>query len=400
MAEINHPMEELELSIVMPCLNEEKSLSYCLQRARHFISDNQISGEIIVSDNGSTDNSKEIAKSHHAVVVDAKDKGYGSALMAGIKFAKGKYIIFADADDSYHFDEIMPLLDGLRQGSDLVVGNRFQGGIEKNAMPWLHRYIGTPIQSAIGNIMFGISLGDFNCGMRGVTRQCYDELDMHTTGMEFISEMIVKAALRKKKITEKPVKLYRDKRDRPSHLHTFSDGWRNLRFFLLYSPAWLFLYPGLLLMFCGFIISVILYRGSVTLGQTRFDIHTLSYTSASIILGFQLVNVYVFTRLYAAVHGLHPFQQEFMRQFKRWFNMEKGIMLGVLLLLAGIALNIRAVLYWKHKQFGDLDPIIVLRWVIPSVTLVLLGAQLMISCFFLGIMNIRNKTTTDAYSGE
>ncbi len=391
-------MEEIELSIVIPCLNEEKSLAFCLQRAKNFISNNNISGEVIVSDNGSTDGSSEIARSYQVMLVDAVDKGYGAAVMTGIKNARGKFIIFADADDSYHFDEIMPLLEDLRNGSDLVVGNRFKGGIEKDAMPWLHRYFGTPVQSAIGNIMFGINLGDFNCGMRGVTKDCYEELDMHTTGMEFISEMIVKAALRKKKITERPVKLYRDKRDRPSHLHTFRDGWRNLRFFLLYSPAWLFLYPGLFLMICGLIISVILYRGPVRLGQTRFDIHTLSYTSASIILGFQLVNVYVFTRLYTAVHGLHPFQQKFMDRFNRWFHMEKGIILGILLLLAGIALNIRAILYWKQRQFGDLDPIIVLRWVIPSVTLVLLGAQLMISCFFLGILNIRNKSTPDAYT--
>ena len=263
-------MEEIELSIVIPCLNEEKSLPFCLQRAKDFIRNNNIPGEVIVADNGSTDSSREIAIANQVILVDAFEKGYGAAVMEGIKNARGKFIIFADADDSYHFDEIMPLLDGLRQGSDLVVGNRFQGGIEKGAMPWLHRYFGTPVQSAIGNIMFGINLGDFNCGMRGVTKQCYDDLDMHTTGMEFISEMIVKGALRKKKITEKPVKLYRDKRDRPSHLNTFRDGWRNLRFFLLYSPAWLFLYPGLLLMFCGLIISVILYRGSGKAGTDPF----------------------------------------------------------------------------------------------------------------------------------
>lgn len=312
--------------------------------------------------------------------------------------ATGKYIIIADADDSYHFDEIMPLVNDLRQGSDLVVGNRFLGGIEKGAMPWLHRYLGTPVQSAMGNLMFSIKLGDFNCGMRGITKACYEELDLHTTGMEFASEMIVKAALLKKKITEKPVKLYRDKRNRPSHLNTFRDGWRHLRFYLLYSPAWLFLYPGLLLMLAGIIISAILYRGPVKLGNTRFDIHTLTYTSASIILGFQLVNVYVFTRLYAAIHGLHPFQHQFMAKFNRWFSLEKGVLAGFILLVAGILLNIRAILYWKNKHFGDLDPIVVLRWVIPSVTLVLLGAQVMISCFFLGILSIRNKSTADAES--
>jgi glycosyltransferase involved in cell wall biosynthesis len=400
MTETNITLEEKELSIVIPCLNEEKSLPFCLQRAKDFIRNHNISGEVIVSDNGSTDSSKEIARSNDVILVDAIDRGYGSAIMVGIKKAKGKFIIFADADDSYHFDEIMPLLNDLRQGSDLVVGNRFQGGIEKGAMPWLHRYIGTPIQSAIGNIMFGISLGDFNCGMRGVTKQCYEDLDMHTTGMEFISEMIVKAALRKKKITEKPVRLYCDKRNRPSHLHTFRDGWRNLRFFLLYSPAWLFLYPGILLMLAGFIISVLLYLGPIKLGNTRFDIHTLTYTSASIILGFQLVNVYVFTRLYAAIHGLHPFQHQFMSRFNRWFSLEKGIMLGLLFLLTGISLNIRAILYWKNMHFGDLDPIIVLRWVIPSATLVLLGAQVMISCFFLSVLSIRNKSTADVETGQ
>ena len=391
-------MEEKELSIVIPCLNEESSLGHCIQRALDVIRSNHISGEVIVADNGSTDGSKDIARSKQVILVEARDKGYGAAIMAGIMKATGKYIIIADADDSYHFDEIMPLVNDLRQGSDLVVGNRFQGGIEKEAMPWLHRYIGTPVQSAIGNFMFNIKLGDFNCGMRGITKACYEELDLHTTGMEFASEMIVKAALLKKKITEKPVKLYRDKRNRPSHLNTFRDGWRHLRFYLLYSPAWLFLYPGLLLMLAGIIISAILYRGPVKLGNTRFDIHTLTYTSASIILGFQLVNVYVFTRLYAAIHGLHPFQHQFMAKFNRWFSLEKGILAGFILLVAGILLNIRAILYWKNKHFGDLDPIVVLRWVIPSVTLVLLGAQVMISCFFLGILSIRNKSTADAES--
>jgi len=391
-------MEEKELSIVIPCLNEESSLGHCIQRALDVIRSNHISGEVIVADNGSTDGSKEIARSKQVILVEARDKGYGAAIMAGIMKATGKYIIIADADDSYHFDEIMPLVNDLRQGSDLVVGNRFQGGIEKEAMPWLHRYIGTPVQSAIGNFMFNIKLGDFNCGMRGITKACYEELDLHTTGMEFASEMIVKAALLKKKITEKPVKLYRDKRNRPSHLNTFRDGWRHLRFYLLYSPAWLFLYPGLLLMLAGIIISAILYRGPVKLGNTRFDIHTLTYTSASIILGFQLVNVYVFTRLYAAIHGLHPFQHQFMAKFNRWFSLEKGVLAGFILLVAGILLNIRAILYWKNKHFGDLDPIVVLRWVIPSVTLVLLGAQVMISCFFLGILSIRNKSTADAES--
>ena len=391
-------MEENELSIVIPCLNEESSLGYCIQRALDVIHTNHISGEVIVSDNGSTDGSKDIARSKQVILVEARDKGYGAAIMAGIMKATGKYIIIADADDSYHFDEIMPLVNDLRQGSDLVVGNRFLGGIEKGAMPWLHRYIGTPVQSAMGNLMFSIKLGDFNCGMRGITKACYEELDLHTTGMEFASEMIVKAALLKKKITEKPVKLYRDKRNRPSHLNTFRDGWRHLRFYLLYSPAWLFLYPGLLLMLAGIIISAILYRGPVKLGNTRFDIHTLTYTSASIILGFQLVNVYVFTRLYAAIHGLHPFQHQFMAKFNRWFSLEKGVLTGFILLVAGILLNIRAILYWKNKHFGDLDPIVVLRWVIPSVTLVLLGAQVMISCFFLGILSIRNKSTADAES--
>ena len=389
-------MEEIELSIVIPCLNEESALPYSLHHAVGFITSHNIHGEVIVADNGSTDNSKEIALSYKAILVNAREKGYGAAIMAGIQKSKGRYIIIADADNSYHFDEIMPLLEDLRKGSDLVIGNRFKGGIEKGSMPWLHRYIGTPIQSAIGNQMFGIRLGDFNCGMRGITKECYDALDLHTTGMEFASEMIVKSALLKKKITEKPVRLYRDKRNRSSHLNTFRDGWRHLRFFLLYSPAWLFLYPGLLLMTAGVIISFILYRGPVQVGQTRFDIHTLTYTSASIILGFQLVNVYFFTRLYAAIHGLHPFQHKFLSRFTRWFNMEKGILIGFLLLAAGIVLNIRAIVYWKNRNFGDLDPIIVLRWVIPSVTLVLLGAQVMISCFFLGILSIRYKTTTDA----
>ncbi|MCC7400412.1 MAG: glycosyltransferase family 2 protein [Chitinophagaceae bacterium] len=378
-----------ELSIIIPCLNEAATLGFCLEKASSFIRENKIDGEIIVADNGSTDGSAGIARRFNSMVTEESKKGYGSTLITGIKSSKGKFIIMGDADDTYDFSGIMPFLELLREGNDLVVGNRFKGGIKKNAMPFLHRYIGNPLLSFAGRLFFKIRIGDFHCGLRGFSRQCYDELQLHTTGMEFASEMIVKASLLKKRIAETPVTLYKDRRNKPSHLRTWRDGWRHLRFLLLYSPRWLFLIPGIMLMIFGLICSVSLIMGPVTINGKRFDVHTLMFMSGFVLLGFQFISLYVFTRVYTATHGLIPHQQNFMKRFHRYFKLERGILLGIVLSITGLVLIIKSFLIWRNTGFGDLDPEVVLRWVIPSVTLLLLGVQLIISCFYLSILAIR-----------
>jgi len=380
-----------ELSIVIPCLNEAASLGECLRKARAFFAAHGVDGEIVVADNGSTDGSLAIALLHHAIVVHEPEKGYGRALMTGIQQAQGTYIIMGDADDSYDFSAIMPFLQLLREGNDLVIGNRFKGGIRKGAMPFMNRYIGNPVLSFTGRLFFRIPTGDFHCGLRGFSKTCFEKLELRTTGMEFASEMIVKAALLRMKIAETPVTLYPDKRSHSSHLRPWRDGWRHLRFLLLYSPRWLFLIPGLLLMLLGLTGSVILLMGPVQLGNKKFDIHTLLYSACALLLGFQFISFYIFTRVYTATHGLLPRQQKFMDSFNRWFRLEKGILTGLLLLAGGIYFNIKSFLFWKNTGFGNLAPVKVLRWVIPSVTLVLLGVQVILSCFYLSILTIKSR---------
>ena len=384
-------MSKPELSIVIPCLNEAASLASCLQKATAFIISNNINGEIIVVDNGSEDGSATIAAQYKTIVINEPEKGYGNAIIAGINTAEGKYIIMGDADDSYDFSDLMPFLIFLREGYDMVIGNRFKGGIQKGAMPFLHRYIGNPVLSFIGKLFFPVAINDFHCGLRGFLKESFNKLEIKTTGMEFASEMIVKAALLKMKITETPVTLYPDKRTQPSHLRTWRDGWRHLRFLLLFSPRWLFLIPGLILIVFGIISSILLIAGPIHIGTKKLDIHTLMYTSCFVLLGFQFISFYIFTKLYAATHGLIPNQQKFTDNFNKYFKLEKGIIFGALIFFAGILLNIKSFLYWKNTGFNNLDPVKVLRWVIPSVTLILLGVQIILSCFYLSILTIKDN---------
>ena len=383
--------ETVELSIVMPCLNEEKSLAYCLQKAFSFLAGNKLNGEVIVVDNGSTDNSPFIAQQFNSILITEHEKGYGSATRAGIEKAKGKYVIIGDADASYDFSDLMSFLDLLRNGNDLVVGNRFRGGIRKGAMPFLHRYVGNPALSFIGRRFFNIHLGDFHCGLRGIVKDSYNHLDLRTTGMEFASEMIVKAALNRMKIAETPVTLYPDERKRPSHLRTWQDGWRHLRFLLLFSPRWLFLFPGIFLMTLGLIGTILLIYGPVQLGNKKLDVHTLVYTSGFILLGFQFFSLYIFSRTYAAIHGLWPGQERFLYRFNKYFNLEKGILFGLVLLIAGLLLMVKSFSYWQNARFGNLDPVIVLRWVIPSVVSMVLGVQVIVSFFYLSFLTIKSR---------
>ena len=383
-------MQTPELSIVIPCLNEAVSLPYSLRKAFSFLTDNNIHGEIILADNGSDDDSVKTATLFNCHVIIEKEKGYGNVIMAGVTAAKGKYIIIGDADDSYDFSAIMPFLVLLREGYDIVIGNRFKGGIKKNAMPFLHRYIGNPFLSFTGRLFFHIPIGDFHCGIRGLSKDCFNKLELKTSGMEFASEMIVKAALLKMKMTETPVTLYTDKRNTGSHLRTWRDGWRHLRFLLLYSPRWLFLIPGIILLLVGLAGSSLLIIGPIHFFGKRLDIHTLMYTSGFVLMGFQLISFYVFTRVYTLTHGLFPPRGKLLNLLS-FFSLERGIVAGGLLIIAGIYLNVKSFLYWKEAGFGDINPVKVLRWVIPSVTLVLLGAQIILSCFYLSILAIKSN---------
>jgi len=384
-------MQTPEVSIVIPCLNEASSLPYCLQKANDFLSGNSIKGEVIVVDNGSTDESVSIARQYNARVIAEPNKGYGNALMAGFVNANGKYVVMGDADDSYDFSNLMPFVELLREGYDLVNGNRFKGNIQKNAMPFLHRYLGNPVLNFIAKRFFSICVSDFQCGLRGFARESILQLDLRTTGMEFSSEMIVKASLADLRMTEIPVTLSPDKRYSPSHLRTWRDGWRYLRFLLLYSPRWLFLFPGLLLLLMGVLGSAILVISPIRIGDKTLDVHTLIYTSGCILIGFQFVFFYFFSRLYATTHGLLPDRHNFLETFTRYFRLERGIAIGLILFLSGIGLFIKSFLYWKQYHFGNLDPMVVLRWVVPSCVLLVLGLQIIISFFYLSFLTIKSK---------
>jgi len=378
----------MKLSIVMPCLNEAETLEICLKKANKFLSENKIEGEVIVADNGSTDGSHEIAIRNGARLVHVPEKGYGSALLGGSEAAAGKYIIMGDSDDSYDFSQLMPFLEKLREGNDLVMGNRFKGGIMKDAMPFLHRYLGNPVLSFIGRLFFNIPVRDFHCGLRGYSKDAFNRMNLKTKGMEFASEMVVKASLYKMKITEVPTILHKDGRSRPPHLRTWRDGWRHLRFLLIYSPRWLFLYPGILLMLIGIIASSILTRGAVTFAGIVFDVHTLLYTSLFIMIGFQFISFFVFSKVFAITNGLLPASPDFEKTFE-YFNLERGLAVGFLLLLTGIILSVNAVLSWKYLHFGALDPTVILRQTIPAVLFLTIGVQAILYSFFLSVLGLK-----------
>jgi glycosyltransferase involved in cell wall biosynthesis len=372
----------LEVSIVMPCLNEAETLGICIEKAQSYLTQHNISGEIVVADNGSTDGSIEIAKQMNARVIRVKAKGYGSALMSGIAAARGKYVIMGDSDDSYDFTNLTPFMEKLREGYDLVMGNRFKGGIKPGAMPPLHKYLGNPVLTAIGRLLFSSPCGDFHCGLRGFNRDAIAKLNLRTTGMEFASEMVVKATLNKLRITEVPTTLSPDGRSRPPHLRSWRDGWRHLRFLLLYSPRWLFLYPGMLLILLG-LISTFWF-----LPTPR--VHTLLYSSAAIIIGFQTVAFAIFTKAFAISEGLLPEDSRLKRVF-RYINLEVGLIVGNALWLIGMAGSIYAFSTWKANLFGALEPANTMRIVIPSVTCLALGLQVIFSSFFLSVIGLKRR---------
>lgn len=382
-------MEQIEVSVVMPCLNEAETLATCITKAQQFFKESGIWGEIVIADNGSTDNSVTIARQMGAHVVHVQEKGYGSALQGGIAAAQGKYIIMGDADDSYDFYNLQPFITPLRNGYQLVMGNRFAGGIAKGAMPFLHRYLGNPVLSGLGKMFFKSNINDFHCGLRAFSKDAYNELALCTTGMEFASEMIVKASLANLKITEVPTTLKPDGRSGKPHLNTWRDGWRHLRFLLLYCPQWLFFIPGMALIIPGLICSVLLATGSKTIGGVTFDIHTLSFTASFVLIGFQLLLFYGLTKVYTIENGLLPKTKGYTNLFK-YLNLEKGLLLGFILTVTGIGFGIGAYSIWKGLNFGDIENHTAMRMVILSVTTMLLGVQLILFSFFFSILGLKN----------
>ena len=377
-----------ELTIVMPCLNEAETLATCIKKAQSFFVKEQVNGEIVIADNGSTDGSQKIAEDLNARVVSIPEKGYGSALKGGIHAAKGKYVIMGDADDSYDFNNLLPYLTKLREGNDLVMGNRFKGGIKKGAMPFLHKYLGNPVLSFIGRLFYNIKIGDFHCGLRGFSKEAFIKMKLKTTGMEFASEMIVKASLINLTIAEVPTILSKDGRTRPPHLNTWEDGWRHLRFLLLYSPKWLFFYPGLLLMLLGIITSSALIYSPITIGNITFDIHTLLFTTVSVLIGFQFILFYGLTKVYTVENDLLPKSKNYDRQFK-FINLEKGLIAGAVLILIGLTLSIIASTNWYELSFGDITNSNTLRLVIPAITSMFLGVQIILFSLFFSILGLK-----------
>ncbi len=377
----------IEVSIVMPCLDEAETLAACIQKARRAIDKANLAAEIIVADNGSTDGSQAIAKELGARVVDVPKKGYGRALIGGIDAAKGRFVIMGDADDSYDFGAILPFIDKLHQGYDLVLGNRFLGGIEPGAMPWSHRRVGNPVLTSISHGFFHTPVGDTHCGLRAFTKDAYDRMQLRATGMEFASEMVIKASLKGMRITEVPVVLHPDGRSRPPHLRTWRDGWRHLRFMLLFSPRWLFLYPGLALFFVGAVLSALLLAGPLYIGGLRLDIHTLLVAGFGCLLGYQLVLFAVFTKIFAIREGFHPPHPTLERLFEH-ITLEVGLLAGAIMALGGFVGLIAAVLSWQAVGFGLLDPSLTMREVIPAVVLMALGTQTVFASFFISILSI------------
>lgn len=381
---------QLEFSIVMPCLNEAASVGVCIEKARASLDKAGIAGEIIVADNGSTDDSRLIATDRGARVVPVAARGYGNALAVGIEAARGRYVIMGDADDSYDFSQLEPFVEKLRDGCDLVVGNRFKGGIEPQSMPFLHRVLGNPMLSFIGRRLFGTPCGDIYCGLRGFDRAKIQALDLRSGGMEYAIEMIVKATLNGLRVAEVPTVLSPDERGRESHLNTWRDGWRSLRLLLVYSPRWLFLYPGLVLLLGGLAGMVWLLPEQRRVGDVTFDVSTLLYAGLAIVVGLQSIYFFVTARWFGIAEGLLPDD----RRFRRIFGVrapDLGVAVGACLLAAGLVVSGIAVAIWHRHGFGPLDYPHILRFVIAGSVLIACGFQTMLSSLFLSVLRLRRE---------
>jgi len=379
-----------EITILMPCLNEAETLEKCISKAQTFLKENYLSGEVLIADNGSNDGSPEIAHRMGARVVSILDKGYGAALMGGIRAAAGKYVIMGDADDSYDFLSLMPFVQNLRDGYDLVMGNRFIGEIKPGAMPPLHQYFGNPLLSGIGRIFFHTPIRDFHCGLRGFKKDSIESLKLQMTGMEFASEMVIKAHLNEFRITEVPTILSPDGRSRRSHLRSWRDGWRHLRFMLLYSPRWLFLIPGITLVLIGIVCGLALVSSPQRLFGVVFDVHTLLYCAFAILIGFQSILFAIFTKVYGKNNNLLPPDPGLDKLF-RLFRLERGILIGVILLILGLTGSIGAFMRWEVLGFGQLNPRDMLRSIIPAGLALVLGSQIILASFFLSVLNLEKR---------
>lgn len=378
---------DLELTILMPCLNEAETLGVCVRKALGYLRRSGIAGEVLVADNGSTDGSQAIAEGLGARVVAVAERGYGAALIAGIAAARGRFVIMGDSDDSYDFTDLDSFVTKLRDGFALVMGNRFQGGIRPGAMPNLHRYLGNPVLSTIGRVFFGAPVRDFHCGLRGFDREAIRALDLRAPGMEFASEMVVKATVKGLSITEVPTTLSPDGRSRPPHLRSWRDGWRHLRFLLVFCPRWLFLYPGAVLFLAGLGAMALLLPGPLRLGGVTFDVHTLLYGAGAMIMGFQAVQFWAFAQLYGAQQGVVPEEKRLAALLAR-FGLEPALIVAGLLVLAGLGLGVAAVAIWGAQRFGPLEGMGAMRMAIASVTSMVLGLQMAFGAFFVALLGM------------
>ncbi len=385
------PIAPIELSVVIPCLNEARTIAQCVRETMDALAANGIVGEVLVADNGSTDGSQDLATAAGARVVPIAIKGYGNALRGGIAAARGRFILMGDADASYNFGHLPRFVERLRAGADLVMGNRFQGGIEPGAMPWKNRHIGNPVLSFIGRLFFRTPIGDFHCGLRAFSAEAYRRMDLRTTGMELASEMVIKSVLFGLRVEEVPTVLRKDGRDRPPHLRPWRDGWRHLRFMLLFSPRWLFLYPGILLMTAGLILGGALLRGPLPLGRITLDVHTLLFAAVAVLIGFQAVSFAALSKFFAIRAGLRRPESGFDEWF-RHVTLESGLISGSLLVTVGLALAIGAVGIWGDHGFGPLQTGETLRWVIPGALCLVLGCQMILTSFFLGVLRLDTRS--------
>ena len=385
-------MSELELSIVMPCLNEAETIGQCISNAQRFLREKGIHGEIVIGDNGSTDGSVDIARSQGARVVPVSKKGYGAACAGAIQEAKGSFIIMGDSDSSYDFYHLMPFVEALRQGHDLVMGNRFHGGIAKGAMPFKNRYLGNPLLSTVGRILFSSRVGDFHCGLRGFSKAAFEKMDLKSTGMEFASEMVWKAELIELRITEVPTTLSPDGRSRKPHLRPWRDGMRHLRLMFLFSPRYLFLIPGLSLMLFGLIFGAALIYGPVVIGNVSFDIASLVYAGGSVVVGLQAVLFALLTKYYGIRTGFLPAGRTISRFFEL-FTMEKIIAAGLLILSISFIGGVYSVGVWMSAHFGDLIPREIISIAVPSAVGTVCGSELIMFGLFMGVLDVQHRSS-------
>ena len=381
---------DLELTILMPCLNEAETLEACVRKAMAYLKRSGVAGEVLIADNGSTDGSQAIAAGLGARVVQIAERGYGGALKGGIAAARGCYIIMGDSDDSYDFASLDPFVEKLREGYELVMGNRFLGGIVPGAMPPLHKYLGNPVLSFIGRLFFKSPIRDFHCGLRGFSKEAIQRLDLQTSGMEFASEMVVKSTIHRLKLAEVPTTLSPDGRSRPPHLRSWRDGWRHLTFLLIYSPRWLFLIPGALLTLVGTIILLLLVPGPLTLGTVTFDIHTMLYSAVAVILGLQLSAFAIFSKVFAVNARLIP-EDGRTALILREATLERGLVLGGVLVVLGAAGSLYGFFAWQATDFGPLVATSMMRVTIPSLTALAVGVQIMFASFFLSTLRLIRK---------